>query len=339
MSAIEILEVTLISAAVIGALLTGFAYSTWFERKVIAKMQARIGPNKAGPMGLLLPAADGLKLIFKENIIPAAVDKGIYFLAPLISMTVAVLAFAVIPMGDPIDVPWREGTMALQIADFNVALLYMLGVASFAVYGIALAGWASNNKFALIGGLRSAAQMISYELAMGLSLLGVIMLVGSLSVTDIVLWQKEHVWLIFLQPLGFVIYAITALAETNRAPFDMAEAEQELIAGYHTEYTGMRFALFFQAEYINMLTVSALGASLFLGGYALPFIELPWYGDLAVLLAKVILGMFFFVWIRATLPRLRYDQLMDFGWKVLLPLSILNLVLTAVGIVAYQNWM
>ncbi|MCB0217004.1 MAG: NADH-quinone oxidoreductase subunit NuoH [Caldilineae bacterium] len=339
MSGIEILEVSLISAAVIGALLTGFAYATWFERKVIARMQARLGPNKAGPAGLLLPAADGVKLIFKENVIPAAVDKGMYFLAPLISMIVALLAFAVIPLGDPIQVPWREGLMRLGIADFNVALLYVLGVSSFAVYGISLAGWASNNKYALIGGMRSAAQMISYELAMGISLLGVVMIVGSMSVTDIVLWQKSHVWLILVQPLGFVIYAITALAETNRAPFDMPEAEQELIAGYHVEYTGMRFALFFQAEYINMLTVSALGASLFLGGYALPFVELPWFGDLAVLLAKVVLGMFMFVWIRATVPRLRYDQLMDFGWKVLLPLSILNLVLTAVGIVAYQNWM
>ncbi len=348
MSGIEILEVTLIGAAVIGALLTGFAYSTWLERKVIARMQARLGPNKAGPAGLLLPAADGIKLVFKENIIPAAVDKGIYFLAPLLSMTVAILAFAVIPLGDPVDVPWREGLMRLGVADFNVALLYILGVASFAVYGIALAGWASNNKYALIGGLRSAAQMVSYELAMGLSLLGVVMIVGSLSITDIVLWQSSNVWLILLQPLGFAIYAITALAETNRAPFDMPEAEQELIAGYHTEYTGMRFALFFQAEYINMITVSALGASLFLGGYALPGgwepafltgLGLGWVLDLAVLLAKVVAGLFFFIWIRATIPRLRYDQLMDFGWKVLLPLSILNLALTALGIVAYQNWM
>ena len=332
-----LLEAVVKGAIVIGALLTGFAYSTWFERKVIARMQVRLGPNKAAPPGLLLPAADGLKLFFKENIIPRAVDKGIFFLAPLISMTVAVLAFAVIPVGDPTEVPWREGLLQLGIADFDVALLYLLGVTSFAVYGIALAGWASNNKFALIGGLRAGAQMISYELAMGLSILGVVMIVGSLSLHEIVVWQKAHVWLVLLQPLGFVIYVITAIAETNRAPFDMPEAEQELIAGYHTEYTGMRFALFFQAEYIAMLTVCALAAALFLGGYSLPGVELPWFGDLAVFLGKVIAGMFVFVWIRATMPRLRYDQLMDFGWKVLLPLSIINVVATAVGLALYQN--
>ena len=332
-----LLEAVVKGAIVIGALLTGFAYSTWFERKVIARMQVRLGPNKAGPAGLLLPAADGLKLFFKENITPRAVDKGIFFLAPLISMTVAVLAFAVIPVGDPTEVPWREGLLQLGIADFDVALLYLLGVTSFAVYGIALAGWASNNKFALIGGLRAGAQMISYELAMGLSILGVVMIVGSLSLHEIVVWQKAHVWLVLLQPLGFVIYVITAIAETNRAPFDMPEAEQELIAGYHTEYTGMRFALFFQAEYIAMLTVCALAAALFLGGYSLPGVELPWFGDLAVFLGKVIAGMFVFVWIRATMPRLRYDQLMDFGWKVLLPLSIINVVATAVGLALYQN--
>ncbi len=332
-----LVEAAVKGAILIGALLTGFAYSTWFERKVIARMQVRLGPTKAGPAGLLLPAADGLKLFFKENILPRAVDKGLFFLAPLISMVVAVIAFAVIPLGDAQQVPWRDGALLMGIADFDVAILYVLGVTSFAVYGIALAGWASNNKYALIGGLRSAAQMISYELAMGLSILGVVMIVGSLSLHELVAWQKAHVWLVLLQPLGFVIYCITAIAETNRAPFDMPEAEQELIAGYHTEYTGMRFALFFQAEYIAMLTVCALASALYLGGYSLPGLDLPWFGDLAVFLAKVVLGMFVFVWIRATMPRLRYDQLMDFGWKVLLPLSILNVVLTAVGLALYQN--
>lgn len=335
---VEILETVVTCAVVVGALLTGFAYATWFERKVIARMQLRVGPNQAGPAGLLLPAADGIKLFFKENILPAAVEKGVYFLAPVMSMTVAIMAFAIIPVADAVRVPWGDGWLRFQVADYNVALLYFLGVTSFAVYGIVLAGWASNNKYALIGGLRSAAQMISYELAMGLSLLGVAMIVGSLSLAEIVAWQKAHGWLVALQPLGFLIYCVTAVAETNRAPFDMPEAEQELIAGYHIEYTGMRFALFFMAEYIAMITVCAVAATLFLGGYALPFgIEVPWYLDIAVLLAKIAAGMFLFVWIRATIPRLRYDQLMDFGWKVLLPLAILNVVLTALGIYAYQN--
>ena len=335
---VEILETVVTCAVVVGALLTGFAYATWFERKVIARMQLRVGPNQAGPAGLLLPAADGSKLFFKENILPAAVEKGVYFLAPVMSMTVAIMAFAIIPVADAVRVPWGDGWLRFQVADYNVALLYFLGVTSFAVYGIVLAGWASNNKYALIGGLRSAAQMISYELAMGLSLLGVAMIVGSLSLAEIVAWQKAHGWLVALQPLGFLIYCVTAVAETNRAPFDMPEAEQELIAGYHIEYTGMRFALFFMAEYIAMITVCAVAATLFLGGYALPFgIEVPWYLDIAVLLAKIAAGMFLFVWIRATIPRLRYDQLMDFGWKVLLPLAILNVVLTALGIYAYQN--
>lgn len=334
----EFVETVVKCLIVIGALLTGFAYSTWFERKVIARMQARVGPNRAGPMGLLLPAADGLKLFFKENIIPDAVEKGVYFLAPVLSMTVAICAFAVIPIAGSIPVPWGDGSLEFQIADYNVALLYILGVTSFAVYGIVLAGWASNNKFALIGGLRSSAQMISYELAMGLSLLGVVMIAGTLSLNDIVAWQTENVWFIVVQPLGFIIYAITAIAETNRAPFDMPEAEQELIAGYHIEYTGMRFALFFMAEYIAMLTVSAIAVTLFLGGYNLPFgIELPWFGQILVFTAKVIAGMFLFVWIRATVPRLRYDQLMDFGWKVLLPLAIFNVVITAVFVVMYEN--
>ena len=329
------------------AMLTAFAYATLFERRVIAKMQWRHGPNRAGPGGFLQPLADGIKLIFKENITPVGVDRPVYFLAPVISMAVAILAFAVIPIGDPVTVnlAGKVRVIPLQIADFNVALLYFLGVTSLAVYGIVLAGWASNNKYSLIGGLRSSAQMVSYELAMGLSLLGVVMVTGTLSVSEIVKYQTA-LPLIVLQPLGFVIYAITALAETNRAPFDMPEAEQELIAGYHTEYTGMRFALFFMAEYINMVTVCALAASLFLGGYHLPcfpgtplafLCDLPWYLDILVLLAKIVFGMFLFVWLRATLPRLRYDQLMNLGWKVLLPLALLNLALTAVGIALFQN--
>jgi len=335
------------SAVLIVALLTGFAYTTYFERRVIARMQARIGPDRAGPFGLLQPVADGLKLVFKENITPAGVERSVYFLAPLISVTVSILAFAVIPIGDPITITWRgvAHVVPLQIGDFNVALLYLLGVTSLAVYGIVLAGWSSNNKYSLIGGLRSSAQMVSYELAMGFSLIGVILLAGTLSLSDIVAQQTTR-WFVLLQPLGFVLYSITAIAETNRAPFDMPEAEQELVAGYHTEYTGMRFALFFMAEYINMITVSAVAVTLFLGGYHLPCLpgtplaflcDLPPFADVLVFLAKVVSGLFVFVWIRATLPRLRYDQLMTLGWKVLLPLAIANVVATALGIVVYQN--
>jgi NADH-quinone oxidoreductase subunit H len=341
-----VVAVNVIKAVVlIVGLLIGFAYGTYLERKVIAKMQARIGPNQAGPFGLLIPVADGIKLIFKENITPAAVEKSVYFLAPLISMVVAILAFAMIPVGDPIPAGTfgNAAPIPLQIADSNVALLYVLGISSLAVYGIVLAGWSSNNKYSLMGGLRSSAQMVSYELAMGLSLIGVVMLAGTLSLTEIVN-QQRTTWFLLLQPLAFFLYGITALAETNRAPFDMPEAEQELVAGYHTEYTGMRFALFFMAEYINVVTVSAMAITLFLGGYHLPCVfglcppDLPWFLDMGVFVVKVIMGMFVFVWIRATIPRLRYDQLMGFGWKVLLPLAIVNLALTAVAIAVYQSY-
>ncbi|MCC7020771.1 MAG: NADH-quinone oxidoreductase subunit NuoH [Ardenticatenales bacterium] len=340
MDAIELGIVALKCLVIVAVLLTGFAYTTFLERKVIARMQQRLGPNRAGPFGLLQPAADGVKLIFKENITPVGVDRFVYFLAPIVSMVVAIMAFAVMPVADPITVTigGQVREIRFQLADFNVALLYVLGITSLAVYGLVLAGWASNNKFALIGGLRSAAQMVSYELAMGVALVSVVLVVGSLSMNDIVDWQvAKGLPLIVLQPVAFGIYAITAIAETNRAPFDFPEAEQELVAGYHTEYTGMRFALFFMAEYINMITVSGLAATLFLGGHHLPFVErftgnLPWFVDIGVFLAKVILALFLFIWIRATIPRLRYDRLMAFGWKVLLPISLANLALTAVVI-------
>jgi len=332
----------LTSVVIVGILLTGFAYTTWLERKVIARMQARLGPNKAGPAGLLLPAADGVKLVFKENITPDGVERFPYFLAPVLSLVVAILAFAVIPLADPVAVTWggEVRVVRFQLLDVDVGLLYVLGITSLAVYGIVLAGWASNNKFALLGGMRSSAQMVSYELAMGLSLLGIVMIAGTLSPAEIVEHQRV-IPLVLLQPLGFLLYCVTAVAETNRAPFDMAEAEQELIAGYHVEYTGMRFAMFFMAEYINMITVSALAATLFLGGYHLPFVErwtgdLPWFVDLAVITAKIVLGLFLFIWLRATLPRLRYDRLMDLGWKVLLPLALANVALTAVGLALWQ---
>lgn len=328
------------SVMVIAALLTGFAYATLFERRVIARMQSRIGPNRTGPGGLLQPVADGVKLVYKENITPSGVDRPVYYLAPVISAVVAIAAFAVIPVAAPLTVSWGDGarTISGQIADVDVALLYLFGISSLAVYGIVLAGWASNNKYALLGGLRSSAQLISYELAMGLSVVGVVMLAGTLSLREIV---EAQAWLPFvvLQPIGFLVYAITAVAETNRAPFDLPEAEQELTAGYMTEYSGMRFALFYMAEYMSMITVCAVAVTLFWGGYRLPCLpdtplaplcRPPWIAGPIVFLAKVAVGMFVFVWLRATLPRLRYDRLMDLGWKVLLPLSLLNVVVTAV---------
>jgi len=335
------LVINLVKAvALMGALLTGFAYATLFERRVIARMQARLGPNRAGPSGLLLPLADGIKLVFKENVVPDGADRRVFFLAPALSVVVAIVTFAVIPVAEPLTFAWRgvSHTVPMQMAEINVAVLYVLGMSSLAVYGIALAGWASNNKYALLGGMRSAAQMISYELAMGLSLVGVVMLAGTLSLKEIV--DQQQLWpFVVLQPLGFLIFAVTAVAETHRAPFDLPEAEQELVAGYHTEYTGMRFALFFMAEYIAMITVSAIAVSVFWGGYRLPcapgtplafLCDPPWIVGPVVFTLKVMAGLFVFVWLRATLPRLRYDRLMDLGWKVLLPLALLNVAVTAV---------
>ncbi|MCW5879923.1 MAG: NADH-quinone oxidoreductase subunit NuoH [Anaerolineae bacterium] len=312
-------------------LLTGFAYQTWLERKVVSKMQYRIGPNRAGPFGLLLPLADGIKLIFKEELIPAMADKVIFVAAPVVSMIVALLVFAVIPIGPSIIVFGREVT--LQLADINVGLMYVLAVSSLGIYGIVLGGWASNNKYALLGGLRSSAQLISYELVLGLALMGSVMLTGTLSLNQIVNAQAYDFWnwLVFLQPLGFLLYVIAAIAEVNRAPFDLPEAEQELTAGYHTEYSGMKFALFFMAEYINMINVSAIAVTMFLGGWRPPFGFIPeWTGPIWFFL-KVLAFILVFIWLRATLPRLRYDQLMNFGWRTMLPLAIANVVVTAIA--------
>ena len=312
-------------------LLTGFAYQTWLERKVVSKMQYRIGPNRAGPFGLLLPLADGIKLIFKEELIPAMADKVIFVAAPVVSMIVALLVFAVIPIGPSIIVFGREVT--LQLADINVGLMYVLAVSSLGIYGIVLGGWASNNKYALLGGLRSSAQLISYELVLGLALMGSVMLTGTLSLNQIVNAQAYDFWnwLVFLQPLGFLLYVIAAIAEVNRAPFDLPEAEQELTAGYHTEYSGMKFALFFMAEYINMINVSAIAVTMFLGGWRPPFGFIPeWTGPIWFFL-KVLAFILVFIWLRATLPRLRYGQLMNFGWRTMLPLAIANVVVTAIA--------
>jgi NADH-quinone oxidoreductase subunit H len=308
----------------------GFAYTTLYERKVLARMQVRIGPNRAGPLGFLQPVADGIKLIFKEDLIPANADKLIFIMAPVITVMPALVVTAVVPWGG--DVVMFGRTIHLYLADINVAVLYILSVTSVSVYGITLAGWSSNNKYATMGGMRSTAQMISYELALGLSFIGPIMLAKSLSLVDIVNAQRS-VWFIVYQPLGAVIFALATIAEVNRAPFDMPEAEQELTAGYHTEYSSMKFALFFMAEYIKMIAVSMIGATLFLGGFLGPGVsQFPWLGPI-YLFIKVAAILFVFIWIRATTPRIRYDRLMAFGWKILFPLALLNVLATAVVLV------
>jgi NADH-quinone oxidoreductase subunit H len=327
-----IVEWVLKAVAILLFCTAGFAYTTLYERKVLARMQVRWGPNRAGPLALLQPVADGVKLIFKEELIPAKADKIIFIAAPIITVIPALVITGVVPWGDTWVIGGRP--IHLYLADVNVAVLYIMSVTSISVYGITLAGWSSNNKYATMGGLRSTAQMISYELALGLAFVGPVLLSGSMSIRDIVLAQKNLPF-ILLQPLGALIYMIATIAEVNRAPFDMPEAEQELTAGYHTEYSGMKFALFFMAEYIKMIAVSTIGASLFLGGYLGPFLDrFPWLGPI-YLIAKVAILLYGLIWIRATLPRIRYDRLMAFGWKVLFPLALLNVVLTAGGIVLF----
>ncbi len=324
-----ILEWSIKSIVLILGLTLGFAYVTLYERKVLARMQVRIGPNRAGPGGVLQPVADALKLIFKEELIPAKADKFLFVLAPVITMIPALIITGVVPWGPPLTLFGREIT--LQIADINIAALYILTVTSISIYGITLAGWSSNNKYATMGGLRATAQMISYELALGLSFVGPILLASSMSITDIVEAQKG-MWFIVLQPLAGIIYFIAAVAEVNRSPFDMPEAEQELVAGYHVEYSGMKFALFFMAEYIKMIAISIIGASVFLGGYWGPFVsQVPWLGPI-YLFIKVLILLFVLIWIRATTPRFRYDRLMAFGWKVLFPLSLLSILVTALAV-------
>ncbi len=311
--------------------ITGFAYLTLFERRILARLQNRIGPNRVGPGGFLQPAADGVKLLFKEDIIPEKADKFLFVLAPIVVVTTALLAVAVVPFGPAIELFGR--TIPLHVADVNIGVLFFLGVGSLSVYGVVLAGWASNNKYALLGGLRASSQMISYELAMSLSVLGVVMLAGSMSMVDIVNGQAGR-WFIFLQPLGFLIFAITMVAETKRAPFDLPEAEQELVAGFHTEYSGMKFAMFYMGEYISMIVISAVAATLYLGGWRAPIaaLDIPWLAPIWLFL-KVLVFLFIFVWLRASFPRLRYDRLMNIGWKILLPLALLNLVITAIAVV------
>ena len=324
-------------------LLGGFAYLTLYERKALARMQTRIGPNRAGPWGILQPIADAVKLIFKEELMPARADKLLFFLAPIITLVPALVITAVVPWGPDLHVFGR--TITLYIADVNVGVLYIMSIASIAVYGIVLAGWSSNNKYAMMGGLRSSAQMISYEIALGLSFVGVILLAGSAQMTEIVAAQKS-VWFVVLQPVGTVIFLIATLAEVNRAPFDMPEAEQELTAGYHTEYSGMKFALLFMAEYDKMIAICSIGATLFFGGYrefwflsntALSVDKTPWLGPVYMFL-KLFILLFGMIWVRATFPRIRYDRLMAFGWKVLLPLSLGLIFITATFILLAQHF-
>jgi NADH-quinone oxidoreductase subunit H len=312
--------------------MTGFAYATYYERKLAAAIQVRIGPNRAGPFGFLQPAADAVKVLFKEEFIPDKAYKAIFVLAPILTVVPALVILAVVPWGGDIVLFGR--TVPLGIADVNVGVLYILSVASISVYGIVLAGWSSNNKYAMMGGLRSSAQMISYELALGLAFVGPIMLAGSMSMNEIVAGQQS-IWYIVYQPLGAIIFYIAMLAEVNRAPFDMPEAEQELTAGYHTEYSGMKFSLFFMGEYIKMIAVSAIFATLFLGGYRGPFVDAYPLLGLLYLFLKVFISLGIMIWLRATLPRFRYDRLMSFGWKLLLPLAIANVFLTAVIIVVF----
>lgn len=325
-----ILEWTIKSLILILILLTGFAYTTLYERKVLARIQVRVGPNRVGPAGLLQPVADGVKLIFKEELIPPGADKWIFILAPILVVVPALIITAVVPWGTEVTLFGR--TVPLSIADLNIAVLYILAIASISVYGIVLAGWSSNNKYALLGGIRSSAQMISYELALGLSFIGPILLASSMSMNDIVDAQRG-MWFVVYQPVAAAIFWIASIAEVNRAPFDMPEAEQELTAGYHTEYSGMKFALFYMGEYVKMIAVSAIFSTLFLGGYLGPFVDrFPWLGPI-YLLVKIGIMLFTMIWVRATLPRIRYDRLMAFGWKFLLPVSLLNVFVTAAVLV------
>ena len=319
---------------VFNMLVLSAAFMVWMERKVCAYIQDRSGPNRVGFEGLLQPFADVFKLLLKEQLKPKAADTILFVLAPLVSTTAAFAAFAVVPFGTETTLfGLLDQAIPLEITDVNVAVLVIFAITSMGIYGIVLAGWSSNSKYSLLGGLRSAAQMISYELSYGLAIAAVIMMAGSLSLREIVMNQSGTWlgfiprWYIFLQPLGFLIYLTAGVAETNRAPFDFPEAEQELVAGYHTEYSSMSFAMFFLAEYVNMVTVSAVATSLYLGGWLGPLLP-DWLAWVWFLL-KVFLLLFFYVWMRWTLPRYRYDQLMEFGWKYLLPAAVLNLIATA----------
>jgi NADH-quinone oxidoreductase subunit H len=319
------------SVVIIVALLTGFAYLSYVERKLVARFQVRFGPNQAGPFGLLQPVADGLKAVFKEEFVPGAVDRVVYLIAPALTLVPAIIIWAVIPLSDATFTLFGQ-TTTLYLVDVNVALLYVLAITSLGTYGIVLAGWSSNNKYSLLGALRTASQLLSYELPMAVAIVSVIVLAGSISIVDIVNAQKG-MWFVVLQPVGFIIYFISGLAEANRFPFDLPETENELVSGFATEYGGIKFAVFFMGEYINMITISALATALYLGGWDGPFVDqVPLLGP-GYFLLKVAFVVFVIIWIRASLPRLRYDKLMQFCWKFLLPLALVNLAVTAVLVI------
>jgi NADH-quinone oxidoreductase subunit H len=310
-------------------------YSTYAERKIAAFLQDRLGPNRAGPFGILQPLADGVKMFMKEEIIPDVSNKFLFLLGPSLAMLTCLMTGAVIPWGTSIAIAGQE--YSLQVADVNIGILYLLGVTSVGVYGIMIGGWASNNKYALLGALRASSQMISYEIGLGLSIIALIMTTGTLSIGDIAAQQHGGHWNVFYQPLGFLIFIICAFAETNRAPFDLPECESELVGGYHTEYSSMKLGFYLFAEYINMFISSAIIATLYFGGYNMPFIgrfihdpnALALLGT-AFLFMKIFFFIFLFLWVRWTLPRFRYDQLMNLGWKGLLPLAILNIAITGI---------
>jgi NADH-quinone oxidoreductase subunit H len=331
-----VLEKFILIAVIVTTSLIVAMYSTYAERKIAAFLQDRPGPNRAGPFGLLQPLADGLKLFFKEEIIPTLSSKTLFILGPMLAMITATMTSAVIPWGSTIDLGGRM--VPLQIADINIGVLYIFGVVSLGVYGIMIGGWASNNKFSLLAAIRGASQMISYELAMGLSLIAVLMISGSLRMSVIVGEQIANGWNIIYQPLGFLIFFICSLAECNRTPFDLPEAENELNFGYHQEYSSMKLGFYLFAEYINMFISSVVMATLFFGGYDIPFVNEASWGNhwwvgligFAVLMAKAFFFIFLFMWIRWTIPRFRFDQLMNLGWKKLLPLALINMLITAV---------
>jgi NADH-quinone oxidoreductase subunit H len=321
---LEFIIITIVKAVVVvTVLLLTCAWMTYAERKILARMQSRIGPNVAGWKGLLQPVADLVKLLFKEEVIPGGAQRTLYLLAPLLAFIPAMLPIAMIPFGSKITLFGRE--INLVIANYDNGLLFILAVASLSVYGIVMAGWSANSKYSLLGGLRSSAQMISYEIGIGMSLIGIVLLAGTLNLVDIVgqqnVWYK---WFIFRQPVGFLLYFVCAIAETNRAPFDLPEAESELVAGYFTEYSSMRFGLFFVGEYANMVTVATVATTLFLGGWQGPFLPpVLWF------IIKAVAVLFIYIWMRASLPRFRYDQLMKFGWYVVIPLALANILVTA----------
>jgi NADH-quinone oxidoreductase subunit H len=343
---ILIIEKLVLIIVVVSASLVVAMYSTWAERKVAAIMQDRRGPNRAGPFGLLQPLADGGKLFFKEEIIPNFSTGVLFVLGPCLAMLTAMMTSAVIPWGDKVHLFNRD--IQLQIADVNIGILYIFGVVSLGVYGIMIGGWASNNKYSLMGAMRAASQIISYELAMGISLIALLMITGTLSLRTMVQYQVDGNWNIIKQPLGFLIFLICVFAECNRTPFDLAEAENELIGGFHTEYSSMKLGLYLFSEYVNMFISSAVMVCLFFGGYDIPFVNdahllqhvgTNWMAliHIGMLFIKIVCFLFFFMWVRWTIPRFRYDQLMNLGWKVLIPLSLFNMLVTGAIILLHQN--